>query len=296
MPSLAMLEAAPIVDGYVAEVRDWDVRSATPDDVRRIEAVLAETPVLVFRDQLLSDDQLAVFGGLFGPLTPMGDFNRGSRVTNKALFDLSNVDEHSERIAAESQRRIVIESARIWHVDSSYRAVPDSYSMLYGRTVPPIGGDTEFADARAALEAMDVGRQHDLERLIGVHSTAATLARMKLQVPDDSRTHTPVYHPVVRVHPHSGRKALYVASHMSGIVGMDAFEANALIDDLLAHVGEERFVHAHKWAPGDVVLWDNRSVLHRGTEYDIDRYQRDIRQIRVSERDYRPLSIEQLTA
>jgi len=280
-------------DGMVAEVSGLDLAKAVHRLKDEIEAALATFPVLVFRGQDLTDDELQAFASLFGPLTPMGRHNENSRMGKGAVFDVSNVDESNSILAGESRRRIAIESARLWHVDSSYNPVPDSFSILYAKKVTSAGGETEFADLRASYDALPEATQAKIADLVGVHSRGATVRRAGHSAISDPLLAQPsAAHPIVRRNPLSGRTALYIASHMCGIEGMDDVQFEALLAELTAFSTADRFVCSHQWREGDLVLWDNRAVMHRGRPYDIEKEVRDLRQVRITERDYRALPLD----
>jgi alpha-ketoglutarate-dependent 2,4-dichlorophenoxyacetate dioxygenase len=187
----------------------------------------------------------------------------------------------------DDHRRLDALGNMLWHSDASFRPIAGALSMLYAKVVPPEGGDTEFADLRAAYDALDGGMKQRIDGLWTVHSifhsrgqlghTEYTAAERSL-LPD-------VKHPLVRLHPGSKRKTLYMGAHASHIVGWPLPEGRLLLRDLSDHATERRFIHAHKWRVGDLVIWDNRCTLHRGRPYDDANQKRDLRRVTTQDLD-----------
>jgi taurine dioxygenase len=193
---------------------------------------------------------------------------------------LSNTDESGKRIVFRN-------GAEAWHTDLSFTDRPSLATLLYGEAIPPEGGDTLFCDTTAAFEALDAAVKRRISNLKAVHSFSRYQARRFAERPltDAQRAKTPdVAHPVVRVHPETGRKALFlgddVISHVEGMIshveGMDRTEGKALMDELLRHATEDRFCYRHRWRRGDLVVYDNRCTLHRATDYDENIYERTL--------------------
>jgi alpha-ketoglutarate-dependent 2,4-dichlorophenoxyacetate dioxygenase len=174
---------------------------------------------------------------------------------------------------------------RLWHTDSSFKFRPGLCSLLYARTVVPLVRYTEFADKRAAYDALPAEMKARLEGLVAEHSIATSRQRSGFTSfsNEEAKRLPPVPQALVRTIPQSGRKSLYVASHAGRILGMPDAEGRALIDELIAHVTQRQFVHAHRWRPRDLVMWDNRCTLHRGTDFDDLRWVRDMRRATVSD-------------
>ena len=183
-----------------------------------------------------------------------------------------------------SRRRLDWLANRLWHTDASFRAIPGALSMLYAHVVPPEGGDTEFADLRAAYDALPASRQKELEGLIAEHSIWHSRGQLSVTNYTDAEIAAlpPVPQRVVRTHPGSRRKTLYVAAHASHILGMPIPDGRLLLLDLIEHATQPKFVHAHGWKQGDLVIWDNRCTMHRARPFDTSQV-RDLR--RVTTRD-----------
>lgn len=257
-----------------AEVRGLDLSQPLSADVcAAIEAAIAEHAVLVFRQQPLSQDQQIALACSFGPLD-LGlkrVKKTASRFKYDELLDISNVDANGE-IAARDTRRVVSNLAnQLWHSDSSFQKPAARYSLLSAITVAPHGGDTEFCDLRAAYDALPDDWKKDLEGREAVHY--ALHSRFLLgddDYTDEQRAEIPpVTWPIVRTHPDSMRKLLFVGAHASEVIGLSVAEGRMLLMDLLEHATQREFVYVHKWQPGDLVMWDNRSTLHRGRRYDL---------------------------
>ena len=257
-----------------AFVSGLDLSQPLPSDARAaIEAAIAEHAVLVFRDQPLTQDQQIALARSFGPLD-LGlkrVKKTASRFKYDELLDISNVDVNGE-VAARNTRRVVSNLAnQLWHSDSSFQKPAARYSMLSAITVASEGGDTEFCDLRAAYDALPAAWKQELEGREALHY--ALHSRFVLgddDYTDEQRAELPaVAWPIVRTHPDSKRKLLFVGAHACEVVGMTLAEGRMLLMDLQEHATQREFVYVHQWQPGDLVMWDNRSTLHRGRRYDL---------------------------
>jgi len=279
----------PLSASFVAEIDGIDLRQPVGrEQFAVLEAAFNTFAVLVFHDQRLTDEQQIAFGTLFGPLeTSMLTIRKDARqrLGRPEMADVSNLDERGEPLSVEDRRRMFNIGNQLWHTDSSFKRVPARCSILSGREVPPAGGETEFADLRAAYDALDAATKSRIEGLIAEHSIFHSRAKTgyanfsaeeRAQLP-------PVPQVLVRVHPGSGRKTLYLASHASHVVGLAVENGRRLIDELTAHATQARFVHRHTWRPYDLVMWDDRCTMHRGRPFDDQRYKRDMRRVTVSD-------------
>jgi len=271
---------------FAGEVTGLDTaRPLSRDQVAAIEAGMDRYAVLVLRDQRLTDQQQIAFTLNFGEL----EHTRGNAITrpaelrlDPAFADVSNLDKDHRPLARDSLRRLYALGNRLWHSDSSFRAVPATYSLLSGRVVVDKGGDTEFADMRAAYDALDEATKAEIEELICEHSLMFSRGQLGFSEfsPDESEAMRPVRQRLVRTHPVTGRKSLFLAAHIGGIVGWPVPEARAFIRDLMEHATQPQFVYAHKWRQWDLVIWDNRQVMHRVRRFD-DTKVRDMRRTTV---------------
>ncbi len=204
-----------------------------------------------------------------------------SAITRFSTF--SNLDGFGNLLAPDDERRNYSLANRLWHTDSSFRQVSATYSMLSARVIPPKDADTEFADLRAAYDALPAATKARLEGLVAYHSIWHSREKLGGYVPnEEEREARPgALHPVVRRHSGSGRMTLYLASHATEIVGMDPDEGQALLAELIAFATEPRFVYAHTWRPGDLVVWDNRCTMHRATPFEDTNHVRDMRRTTV---------------
>jgi alpha-ketoglutarate-dependent 2,4-dichlorophenoxyacetate dioxygenase len=280
------LSVSPIHAEFVGEVSGADItRPVSREDVMAIEAGMDRYAVLVFRDQQLTDEQQIAFTLNFGEL----EHTRGNAITrpaemrlDPAFADVSNLDRDHQPLARDSRRRLYALGNRLWHSDSSFRAVPATYSLLSGRIVVDKGGDTEFADMRAAYDALDDATKAEVEELICEHSLMFSRGQLGFTEfsPDEREAMRPVRQSLVRMHPVTGRKSLFLAAHIGAIVGWPVPEARAFIRDLMEHATQPQFVYAHKWRQHDLVMWDNRQVMHRVRRFD-DTKVRDVRRTTV---------------
>jgi alpha-ketoglutarate-dependent 2,4-dichlorophenoxyacetate dioxygenase len=280
------IEVRPITPVFVGEVSGVDItRKLARDEVAAIEAGMDRHAVLVFRDQHLTDEAQLAFSRNFGEL----EHTRGTGISkpgelrlDPAFADVSNLDKDNKLLARDNRRRLYSLGNRLWHSDSSFKAVPATYSLLSGRIVVDKGGETEFADMRAAYDALDAATKAEIEDLVCEHSLI--YSREQLGFTDLSAEERATMHPVrqrlVRTHPVTGRKSLYLASHIGTIIGWPMPEARAFIRDLLEHATQPQFVYAHKWRQWDLVMWDNRQVMHRVRRYDETKV-RDMRRTTV---------------
>jgi alpha-ketoglutarate-dependent 2,4-dichlorophenoxyacetate dioxygenase len=277
----------PITPVFAGEVSGIDItQPLARDDVAAIEAGMDKHAVLVFRSQRLTDDTQREFTRNFGPLeaSPGGHIaTTAERRLPLDMQDASNLDKDQKPLARDERRRMFNLGNRLWHSDSSYRAVPAKYSLLSGRIVVEQGGHTEFADMRAAYDALDDATKAEVEDLVCEHSLL--FSRGVLGFTEISEAERAMFRPVrqrlVRTHPVTGRKSLFLSAHAGGIVGWPVPEARAFLRDLMEHATQPRFVYSHKWKQWDLVMWDNRQTMHRVTRFDETKV-RDMRRTTVA--------------
>jgi alpha-ketoglutarate-dependent 2,4-dichlorophenoxyacetate dioxygenase len=280
----AMLTVTPLKPEFGARIEGADLRRPlSAEEFTVMDATINRYGFIVIPGQDIDDDQQMEFAARFGPV----DQTRATvdvqkqRLKYSAMNDISNLDEKGEILAADDRRRFFSLGNRLWHSDSSFKATPAKYSLLHARSIPPSGGETEFADTRGAWEALSAELQAQLRDLVCDHSLIYSRAQLGFSewTEAERRQFEPVPQRLVRRHAESGRIALFLSSHIGRIHGMPTPEAMMLIRDLLEHSTQPCFVHAHRWAVGDVVMWDNRTSLHRGRAYDDRRYKRDMRRV-----------------
>lgn len=276
-----------IQPAFAGEVSGVDIsRPISAADVAAIEAGMDQYAVLVFRDQKLTDAQQMTFSLNFGAL----ENARGGNVTKPGdhrlptgMNDVSNLGKDHQPLARDSRQRLFNLGNMLWHSDSSFRAIPARYSLLSARVVNPKGGDTEFADMRAAYDALDDETRREIDGHVCEHSLM--YSRGSLGFLDYSDAEKELFKPVrqrlVRTHPVTGRRSLYLSSHAGTIVGMPMPEARIILRDLTEHAVQPRFVYVHKWKRDDLVMWDNRQTMHRGRRYD-ESQPRDVRRTTVA--------------
>jgi alpha-ketoglutarate-dependent 2,4-dichlorophenoxyacetate dioxygenase len=282
--SIAIRQIHPV---FVGEVSGVDIsKPISREDAAAIEAGMDRYAVLVFPDQEITDEQQMAFSLNFGKLEDA----RGGNVTKpedkrlpEGMNDVSNLGRDGAPLDRESRVHLFNLGNLLWHSDSSFRVVPAKYSLLSARVVNPIGGNTEFADMRAAYDELDAAAKAEIADLICEHSLMYSRGSLgMLDYSDEERKNfRPVRQRLVRTHPVTGRKSLYLASHAGAIVGMTMPEARILLRDLTEHATQGKFVYAHQWRRWDLVMWDNRQVMHRGRRYD-QRHARDMRRTTVA--------------
>jgi alpha-ketoglutarate-dependent 2,4-dichlorophenoxyacetate dioxygenase len=279
---------------FAAEVSPVNLRRAEDvETLAEIRAGMDEYAVLVFRDQPFTDDeQLAFAQRLDGRLHTKTGISalRKSRLGNEALGDISNLDETGAIMQSDDRRRMYGLGNRLWHTDASFQDPPGRYSMLSARIVPPVGADTEFADMRAAYDALPVETKGQVEGLRVHHSIAYSRQTLGFEFSADEQDILKgAVHPLVRTIPRSQRKSLYIASHASRIIDWPIPEGRLLLRDLTEHATQPEFVYRHSWRVGDLVIWDNRATMHRARPFDDATYRRELR--RVTTLDIEPASV-----
>jgi alpha-ketoglutarate-dependent 2,4-dichlorophenoxyacetate dioxygenase len=278
----------PVTENFAAEIGDLDLaRPLDPVDLAAIKAAFATYAVLIFPDQQLTQEQHLAFAALFGPLELTIAVHRKDAPlrVRKEFADVSNLN-HKDKVWREDSRTRQFQLAnRIWHTDSSFKRLPALASLLYARTIPPVGGHTEFADERAAYDALPAAMKRRLEGLVAEHSIFNSRGRLGFSnfSEEERQSLPPVPQALVRVIAESGRKSLYLASHAGRIFGMPEAEGRALIDQLIEHATRRQFVYTHRWRVCDLVMWDDRCTMHRGTAFDDLRFRRDVQRATVSD-------------
>jgi alpha-ketoglutarate-dependent 2,4-dichlorophenoxyacetate dioxygenase len=258
---------------FAAEVHGVDLtRPLTDADVAAIHAAMDAHAVLVFHDQKLDDEQQLAFTRSLGEIEhAIGTSLRGPDELRlpTTFADVSNLDKDEQVFPRDDRRRLFGLGNRLWHSDSSFKVVPAKYSLLHARSVPSKGGNTELADMRAAYDALDAETKKEIADLICEHSQI--FSRQQLGFTDftdeERERFKPVRQRLVRTHPSTGRKSLYLASHAGGIVGWPVPEARAFLRDLVEHATQREFVYAHRWRVNDLVMWDNRATMHRARPF-----------------------------
>jgi len=263
----------PIHPRLGARVTGVDL-SAPLDEVsfRRIFDAFQEHSVLVFHDQRLRDEPQMAFSRRFGPLEETIKATGRENRLHPNLVDLSNTDpDHDGRLMDWTDRRMLYQSGnQLWHTDSSFKPVPAMASLLSGREVPPVGGETEFVSMRHAYATLPEETRRRLEGRVAVHSilySRSTIAK-GLFDPQHEKGLPPVRQALVRANPSTGRRSIYIGSHAWYVEGMPYDESRRLLDELLAHTTRPECVYQHRWRQWDLVMWDNRCVLHRGRPWD----------------------------
>src|SRR5258706_8405882 len=268
---------------FVAEVSPVDLRTVFDRDaLEQIRAGMDCYAILVFRDQAFSGREQVEFAQRFdGQLhakTGASAITR-NRFGNEALTDISNVDEGGELLESNDRRRQYLLGNRLWHTDASFQDPPGRYSMLYSVVVPPVPADTEFADMRTAYDALTDDMKAQLEGLRAQHSIAYSRATLGFEFSEkESEALKGAVHPLVRTLP-NGRKSLYLASHASSIIDWPLAEARLLLRDLTEHATQQQFIYRHSWRVGDLVILDNRAIMHPRMPVDHTEYRREFRRV-----------------
>ncbi|UCD69364.1 MAG: TauD/TfdA family dioxygenase [Betaproteobacteria bacterium] len=274
---------------FVAEVSGVDLSAPiTSEEAQIIENAINRYGVLVFREQSISDAQQASFSRHFGALEVPGLKTNITKAKNRRLgkfmADISNLDRAHNILDSESRQRMFNLGNRFWHSDSSYRAIPAKLSLLSARVVPQHGGQTQFADMCAAYDALDAKLKKEIDGLVCEHSLLYSRGRLGFGdfTKEEERNFRPVHQTLVRVHPASGRRSLFLSAHAGQIVGWPTPVARVLLEELTEFATQAQFVYTHHWRPFDLVIWDNRRTMHRARRFDDANQVRDMRRTTVA--------------
>lgn len=279
---------------FVAEVSPVDLCQVYDREIlSQLRAGMDAYAVLVVRNQPFTDDEQLAFAQRFdGQLHTKTGISalKKSRLGNEGLGDISNLDEDGEILQSDDRRRMYGLGNRLWHTDASFQDPPGRYSLLSAKVVPPVGAETEFADMRAAYDALSPEMKAQLEGLRVHHSIAHSRQTLGFEFSQEEQAILQgAIHPLIRTLPGSQRKALYVASHASRIIDWPVPEGRLLLRDLMEHATQPEFVYRHVWREGDLVIWDNRATMHRARPFDDAKYRRELR--RVTTLDIEPPAV-----
>jgi alpha-ketoglutarate-dependent 2,4-dichlorophenoxyacetate dioxygenase len=279
----------PVKPDFMAEIGDVDLSMPLSDEDRAaIKAAFFKYSVLVFPEQELTSAQHIAFAEVFGPMEQNINTNADEvkkyRIDTR-IADVSNLGDENEILAANSRKRMSGLANRLWHTDSIFRHLPALTSLLYGRSIAPVGGRTEFADTRAAYDALPSATQSKIEKMIVEHSIFHSRAKLGFTdfTEKERASLPPAKQVLVRTIPETGRRNLYLASHAMRVIGMSDEESEKLFKELTEHATQPQFVLSHRWRVNDLVMWDNRCTMHRGTDFDDWRWKRDVQRATVSD-------------
>ena len=287
-----ILAVRPLHPHIGAEVSGVDVAAPLDDEtLAELWRAIDRYSVLVLKHQSITDAQLKSFAARFGPLEIGRAALQGGkrRLDIPEIGDISNLDTDNNIRARDDRRRLDMLGNRLWHTDASYMPVPVVLGMLHAVAVPGPsalgGGETEFADMRAAYDALPEAMKAEIDPLVAEHDIFWSRGQIGFCefAPGEREKYPPSRQRLVRRHPGSGRKTLYLASHASHVIGWPLERGRALIEELIAFATEPRFVYQHRWSVGDLVMWDDRCTMHRGRPYDDTRYRRDMHRTTVSD-------------
>ena len=272
---------------FVGEVDGVDLRR--PLDAHTVAALneaIDRHGILIFHNQFIDDAQQQAFSRNFGELETTVRAYRKDFVPrlDVHMADISNLDQDNKILPSNDRRRLNALGNRLWHSDSSFKRIPARFSLLSARTIPTEGGETQFADMRAAWDALPDKMKARLEGLICEHTQLFSRARIGFAdwSPEERAKMEPVPQVLVRTHPGSRRKSLYLSSHAGRIRGMEEPEARMLLMDLTEFATQREYVYTHAWKVGDLVMWDNRCTMHRARAYD-ETQVRDLHRTTVSD-------------
>jgi alpha-ketoglutarate-dependent 2,4-dichlorophenoxyacetate dioxygenase len=282
------LSVTPLHPHFGARATGLDLRKPlTADQKRQVKAAMDRYAVVVFPDQLMSDEEQAAFAEQFGEIeeTPTLVDQSRRRLANIQINDISNLGPDGKIWPADDRRRMYNLGNLLWHSDSSFKPTPAYWSMLQAKTIPPHGGETEYVDTRVAWEHLPNDLKALVKDLVALHSLIFSRAQLGFEAfsAQEIERCAPVRQRLVRLHQESGRLALYLSAHIGDIEGWPRPEAMALIRELTEFTTQPEFVYQHHWNVGDLVIWDNRCTMHRGRRYDDKTYPRDMRRVTLSD-------------
>lgn len=284
----AVLSLTPLHPLFGAQAREVDLRRPlTAEQKLQIKAAMDRYAVLVFPDQLMSDEEQTAFADQFGEIedTPTLVDQSRRRLANMRINDISNLGPDGKIWPADDRRRMYNLGNLLWHSDSSFKPTPAYWSMLQAKMIPPQGGETEYVDTRVAWEHLPEDLKAQVRELVALHSLIFSRAQLGFEAfsQEEIERCEPVRQRLVRLHPESGRLALYLSAHIGEIEGWPRPEAMALIRELTEFATQPQFVYQHHWSVGDLVIWDNRCTMHRGKRYDDKTYPRDMRRVTLTD-------------
>jgi alpha-ketoglutarate-dependent 2,4-dichlorophenoxyacetate dioxygenase len=281
------LEISELRPGFAATVSGIDLRGPVGQaDCAAVREAIDRYGVLVFHGQPITDEQQMAFTQGFGELEGAlgGSIRKASEYRlAPAMVDVSNLDKDNKVLARDDRRRLFNLGNQLWHSDGSFRIIPPTYSILSGRVVASKGGNTEFANMAAAYDDLDAETKAEIEPLICEHSQLHSRGALGFSefTEEERQAFRPVRQRLVRVHPATGRKSLYLSSHIGSIVGWPVPEGRAFIRELIEHAVQPKYVYAHRWQADDLVMWDNRQTMHRVRRFD-ESQPRDMRRTTVA--------------
>jgi alpha-ketoglutarate-dependent 2,4-dichlorophenoxyacetate dioxygenase len=274
---------------FAAEVSKINISKELSDEaVDELRTAIDKYGVLVFRDQPLSDEQQVRFSEYFGDIEIADLKNNITKTSERRLSqmfsDISNLDKDQNILEKDGRQRLFNLGNRIWHSDSSFRPVPARYSLLSARAVPVAGGDTQYADMHAAYDSLDAETLTEISDLQCEHSLLYSRARLGMAefTEQEKADFNPVTQPLVRTHPSTKRKSLFLSSHIGSVIGLTKPDGRLLIEELTEFATQEKFVYTHRWKKDDLVMWDNRRTMHRARKYEDTVEKRDLRRTTIA--------------
>ena len=276
---------------FVAFVNNIDVsKDISSNLIKQIDQLINKYAVIIFRNQKLTDNEQVKFTELFGKIEESGTKSNitkpNDRRLSSKLADVSNIDKNQKVFRKKDRRRIFNLGNRLWHSDSSFKKIPAKYSLLSAKSISKVGGNTEFADMRAAYDNLDKKMKSKIKNMICEHSLIYSRQRLGFDMSKELhsleiKNFKPVYQPLLRKIPMTKRKLIYLSSHIGNIKGWIRPDAMCFIDDLIEYATSSEFVYIHKWKKNDLVMWDNRQTMHRVRHFDDTKEVRDMRRTTV---------------
>ena len=274
------LNCHPLHNDFAAEIQDIDITKVDDATFSEIEQAADHYSLLVLRNQPMDDDKQMDLTRRFGE-PEFGHLAYGRDGSIEYIGHIGNIDSSGKQLPLNDQQVKFGTGNYMWHSDSSFRPVPSKYSISFAYEVTPEGGELEFVSTRAAYKRLPQDIKSRIEDLVGIHDYTFSRSKVATVLQSIADSLPPVRQRLVLTNPENNQKNYYVGSHLKEIEGLNDADSRALIDDLIQRAVEPENIYSHHWQVGDLLIWDNRCLLHRGSAYDADRYRRRMHQTRV---------------
>ena len=276
---------------FVGFVSNIDLKEELDSgQIEKLDLSINKFSVIVFKDQDISDDDQVRFTKYFGAIEASGKTSNITKAKDRRLStdlaDVSNLDKNNKPFSQNDPRRIFNLGNRLWHTDSSFKAIPAKYSLLSARSISKEGGNTEFADMRSAYDNLDELTQNKIQDMVCEHSLIYSRQRLGFDMvkelsSEEIKNFTPVEQPLIRRNKITGRKGIFLSSHIGKIRDWIRPDSMCFIDDLIEYATQIKFKYIHKWSQNDLIIWDNRQTMHRARAFDDLKEKRDMRRTTV---------------
>ena len=285
------IETRDTFPDFVGFVSNIDLKEELDSgQIEKLDLSINKFSVIVFKDQDINDKDQVRFTKYFGDIEASGKTSNITKAKDRRLSadlaDVSNLDKNNKPFSQNDPRRIFNLGNRLWHTDSSFKAIPAKYSLLSARSISKEGGNTEFADMRSAYDNLDELTQNKIQDMVCEHSLIYSRQRLGFDMvkelsSEEIKNFTPVEQPLIRRNKITGRKGIFLSSHIGKIRDWIRPDSMCFIDDLIEYATQIKFKYIHKWSQNDLIIWDNRQTMHRARAFDDLKEKRDMRRTTV---------------